>query len=77
MHEVTNISETTQRFNARDPKTGAMVLVRLKPGEGGLFAVDLRQKRFQSGALRIGPPPQPKPVARTRTRTRAKPAPDA
>lgn len=51
MHNVKNTSKTTQRFFQRPAAGGG--LVRLAPGEEGVFDIDPLQPRFTGGGLSI------------------------
>lgn len=51
MHTVRNVSDTTQRFNARNEK-GELVIVRLAPGQHDTFDADVNQAVFVRGHLK-------------------------
>jgi hypothetical protein len=51
MHKVTNVSDTTQRFNARRP-SGELYIARLAPGASDEFDADVNQAVFSRGLLK-------------------------
>jgi len=65
MFTVTNVSETTQRFNVRDPQ-GGFFNVNLKPGESGDYDVDANQAKYQEGGPLTARPVEVRP-AKART----------
>lgn len=54
MHSIKNVSETTQRFNARNVK-GELYIARLAPGQAADFDADVDQAVFVRGYLKATP----------------------
>lgn len=54
MHKISNVSKTSQRFNARR-SNGDLFIARLAPGESGEFEADVNQAVFVRGHLKAAP----------------------
>lgn len=73
MHTVRNVSDTTQRFNARNEK-GDLVIVRLAPGHADTFDADVNQAVFARGLLKATPLTKADEPAAAASTTTAAPA---
>lgn len=52
MHKISNVSQTTQKFNALRPN-GEMYIARLAPGQTDKFECDVNQAVFVRGLLKV------------------------